>query len=303
MWASHSPGRDERVVRFIVALIGGASLGGTYALIGLGLVMAFRATETFNFAHGQLMLLPAFTLGYIETQHDLPFLTGLLLSLLIAAGVGILFYVLVLQRMVGLPVFMGLVATLGIASILDAIMVMKFGSNQYAIDIPGVPEGVVKIFGARISSESLTLTAFTLVLALGIAAIMRFTPLGLRIRAAGQDPVLASQGGIQVRRLYMFSWAIAAVLAGIAGISYGASAVVTPSMTELGLAAIPAIMLGGLDSFEGSVVGGIAVGILQGFTATYIGGEYLDVVTYSLLLVVLLVHPSGLFGTKHVTRV
>jgi branched-chain amino acid transport system permease protein len=289
--------------RFIVALVGGFSLGGTYALIGLGLVMAFRATETFNFAHGQLMLLPAFTMGYIQLQYHLPFFVELFISLAIAAVVGMLMYLVVLQRTVGMPVFMGLVATLGIAAILDAVMVLKFGSNQYTITIPGMPDGVVTIFGARISKESLVLTAFTLVLAALIAGIMRFTPVGHRIYAAGQDAVLASQGGIHVRRIYLGSWALAAVLAGIAGITYGASAVVTPSMTELGLAAIPAIMFGGLDSIEGSVVGGLAVGILQGFTATYLGGEYLDVVTYSLLLVVLLIQPAGLFGTKRVTRV
>src|SRR4051794_27525562 len=103
------------MVRFIIALVGGISLGGTYALIGLGLVMAFRATETFNFAHGQLMLLPAFTMGFIQLEYDLPFGIELLISLVVAAIIGILLYVVVLQRTVGLPVFMGLVATLGVA--------------------------------------------------------------------------------------------------------------------------------------------------------------------------------------------
>lgn len=291
------------MIRFIVSLVGGASLGGVYALIGLGMVLAYRATETFNFAQGQLMLLPAFTIGYIQKKYSIPFVAGLAISLAIAAFVGVLFYVLVLQRTTGLPVFMGLIATLGIASVLDAIMVMKFGSNQYSIRIPGLPTGVTKIFGARLSSGSLALTGFTLLLAGSIAAVLRYTHLGTRIRAAGQDAVLASQGGIQVRRLYMGSWAISAVLAGIAGIAYGASAIVNPSMIELGLAAVPAIMLGGLDSIEGSLIGGIGVGILQGFTATYFGGEYVNVVTYSLLLLLLLTYPQGLFGTKHVARV
>ena len=289
--------------RFIVSLIGGASLGGTYALIGLGLVLAFRATETFNFAHGELMLLPAFMVGYFQAHNSMPFAAGLVVSLVVIAVVGVLFYLLVLQKTTGLPVFMSLIATLGLAAILDGVIAILFGSNQYGITFPGLPKGVTHVFGARISTESIVLTIFTVLLAALVAGVMRFTNLGTRIRAAGQDAVLASQGGIQVRRLYMGSWAIAAVLAGIAGISYGSVGIVNTSVTQLALSAIPAIMLGGLDSIEGAVVGGLVVGIIQGFTDTYLGGQYQDVVTYSLLLVILLTRPQGLFGTQQVSRV
>jgi branched-chain amino acid transport system permease protein len=293
------------MTRFIVSLIGGASLGGTYALIGLGLVLAFRATETFNFAHGELMLLPAFMVGYFQKQlhNNLPFGLQVIFSLLLVALVGVLFYVVVLRRTTGLPVFMGIIATLGLAAILDGAMTLVFGSNEYNITVPGLPHGSVSILGAKISTSSITLTIFTLVLAAIVASSLRFTHVGTKIRAAGQDPVLAAQGGINVRRVYMGSWAIAAILAGIAGISYGAVSIVDTSVVQLALAAIPAIMLGGLDSIEGAVVGGIIIGIIQGFTATYLGGQYLDVVTYTLLLVILLVRPQGMFGTQQVTRV
>jgi branched-chain amino acid transport system permease protein len=289
--------------RFVVSLVGGITLGGTYALIGLGLVLAFRATETFNFAQGELMALPAFIVGYFQAHNHQSFGVDLAISLVVIAVVGILFYVLVLQRTTGLPVFMSLIATLGLAAILDGIIAIIFGSNQYSITIPRLPKGVTIIAGARISTASIVLTIFTLILAGLVAGVMRFTNLGTRVRAAGQDAVLASQGGIQVRRLYMGSWAVAAVLAGIAGICYGSVAIVNTSMTELALSAIPAIMLGGLDSIEGAVIGGVIIGIIQGFTNTYLGGQYQDVVTYSLLLVILLTRPQGLFGTKQVARV
>ena len=135
------------MIRFVVSVIGGASLGGVYALIGLGMVLAYRATETFNLAQGQLMLLPAFTMGYLQSKGHGNFLVQLAVCLGISAVVGLLFYVLVLQRTVGLPVFMGLIATLGIASILDAAMIMKFGANQYAIRVPGLPKGAIKKIG------------------------------------------------------------------------------------------------------------------------------------------------------------
>ena len=289
--------------RVVVALVGGASLGGIYALIGLGLVLAFRATATLNFAHGELMLLPAFLVGRWQQDHVMNIGLALLLAALAGAVICVLFYQTVLRRTTGLPPFMGFVATLGLAAILDGVIAIAFGTNTYPIRLAWLPTSVVTIFGARFSATSLILTGFTLLLAGAVAAVMRFSLVGMRIRAAGQDALLASQGGIHVRRLYTGSWAAAGVLAAVAGVAYGSANIVDPSMTTLALAAFPAILLGGLDSFEGAVLGGLIIGVAQGFTASYLGGTYLDLVTYSLLLLVLLVYPYGLLGSKRVTRV
>jgi branched-chain amino acid transport system permease protein len=162
---------------------------------------------------------------------------------------------------------------------------------------------VVTIGGARFSATTLTLTAFTLVLAALVASWLRFTNNGRRLRAAGQDPILASQGGINVRSYYTWSWALSAILAGIAGVVYGMTNVVDSSLVNVALVAFPAIIIGGLDSIEGAVIGGLMIGIFQGFVATYLGSQLLDVLTYALLLVVMLTFPRGLFGTKQVMRV
>jgi branched-chain amino acid transport system permease protein len=290
------------VVTFVVSLIGGFSLGGTYALIALGMVLVFRATETFNFAHGELMLLPAFIIGYFQLHNTMPFVPALILALAVTGAVGALFYLLVLRRTTGLSPFIGLIATLGLAAVMDGAMTLIFGSNDFSLTIPALPKGVVVIFGARISAASLVFTVLTLVLGGVVAGVLRFTHLGTQVRAAGQNAILAAQGGIHVRRLYTASWVVAAILAGIAGVCYGSVNIVDLSVTQLALAAIPAIMLGGLDSIEGALVGGILIGIMQGFVAGYLGGQYLDVITYSVLLLVLLIIPQGLFGTKQVTR-
>lgn len=289
--------------RFMVSLFGGASLGGTYALIALGIVLIFRATGTFNFAHGEFMLLPAFLVGSWQASNKANIAASTILGLAIVAAIGVVFYLLVLQRTTGLGHFMAVIATLGLASVLDGVMIIWFGSPQYSIDFPGLPSGSVTIGGARISSASLVLTAFTLVLSITVAVVLRSTPVGRRVRAAGQDPLLASQGGINVRRLYLSSWAVASMLAGIAGIAYGTSNIVGTSMVEVALSAFPAILIGGLDSIEGAIVGGMLIGIFQGFVATYLEPKLLNVLTYGLLLVVMLVFPSGLFGTRKVARV
>jgi branched-chain amino acid transport system permease protein len=279
------------VTRLVASLFGGLTLGGTFTLMSLGLVLAFRATRTFNFAHGELMAVPAFVVGYSQA-HRLPLAISFPLALVISAIIGALFYLLVLRRTLGLPLFMGIIATFGLAAILDALIGIIFTASQYPLTLP-LPKGSTKIAGLGISDASLILAGLSFALAFVVAAV---------VRAAGQDPILASQCGIEVRRIYVVSWAAASVLAALAGISYASTALVSTSMTGLGLAALPAIVLGGMDSIEGALVGGLLVGLVESFSQTYLGGIYINVVIYSLLLVVLLVLPQGLFGSKEVVR-
>src|SRR4051794_8222305 len=138
--------------QFWVSLLGGASLGGTYALIALGIVLIFRATGTFNFAHGEFMLLPAFLVGSWQATHRASIGVSIVVGLAIVAIIGVVFYLLVLQRTTGLGHFMAVIATLGLAAVLDGVMIIVFGSSQYSIHFPGLPTGSVSIGGARISS-------------------------------------------------------------------------------------------------------------------------------------------------------
>lgn len=285
------------------AVIGGLSLGSTYALVTLGIVLVFRATDTFNFAHGHFMLLAAFLVGKWQIETDAPFLVVLLASLAIVGVVGALLYRVVLRKTVGRPHFIPVIATLGFAAVADGAMNIIFGSTQYVIQMPGLPTSSTEILGARFGTATLVLSAFAGLLALAVVLAFRYTSMGIKVRAAGQDPLLASLGGVNVHWVYLGSWALSCALAGVAGIAYGATNVVNPEMVHLAMLAFPAALLGGLDSIPGSLVGGFAIGLLQGFTASYWGGEYVNVVTYLLLLVVMLVLPQGLFGTQKVTRV
>ncbi|HSY16090.1 MAG TPA: branched-chain amino acid ABC transporter permease [Jatrophihabitantaceae bacterium] len=289
--------------RIAVSVIGGAAAGGAYALIGLGLVLAFRATYTLSFMQGQLMLLAAFIVAKIQASRTVPVDLGVVVAVAVAAVVCVLFYIFVLQRIIGLPHFVGFVATLGLASILDGVMTLIFGSNEYFFHFPGMPKGSLDVFGGRVPTTSVVVAVFTFVVAGIVASAFRFTEWGIRVRAAGQDPVLASQGGINVRRVYTTSWAIAGILAAFAGIALGSTNLIDTSMENLAGAAFPAILLGGLDSIEGAVVGGVIIGVGQGFVATYLGGQFLDVTTYGALLLILLVRPAGLFGTVQASRV
>lgn len=291
------------MAQVMVSLEGGATLGGTYALIGLALVLVFRATATLNFAQGELMLLPAYLMAVWAGHHHEPFLLALVLSCAVSAAVCLIFYTIILRPLSGRPPIIALMATFALAGILDAVLGLLLGSNVYTIKTSFLSSHVVNILGARTTVSSLIIVGFTLVLALLVLVVVRFTRTGLKLRAAGQDQLLASQGGINARRYHLGSWAVAGVLAAIAGIAYGASYEVGTDMTTTAISALPAILLGGLDSIEGAVIGGLLIGIVQGFVTTYLGGQAIDLVTYLILLVVLLVRPQGLFGTRQVVRV
>ncbi|MGD9796402.1 MAG: branched-chain amino acid ABC transporter permease [Acidimicrobiia bacterium] len=291
------------MVQFSSAVIGGLTLGAIYALVALGVVLIFRATDTFNFAHGQFMLLGAFLVGKWQLDSAAPFMVILAASLLIVGAVGAALYWIVLRKTVGRPHFIPVIATLGFAAVADGAMSRIFGSRQYVIQVPGMPTGTTKILGASFSTASLVITVFATVLALSVVLAFRYTSIGIKVRAAGQDPLLASQGGVNVHWVYVGSWAFSCVLAAVAGIAYGSINVANPGMIELAMLAFPAALLGGLDSIPGSLLGGMMIGLLQGFTASYVGGEYVNVVTYVLLLVVMLFMPQGLLGTQKVSRV
>jgi branched-chain amino acid transport system permease protein len=282
-----------------VALVTGVSLGALFALIALGMVLAFRATHTFNFAHGQLMLIPAMLLGAglrFTDSFILTLLVGLALSGLVAGT----FYRFVLNRITG---FMSTIATLGLALALDGAIQLMWGGQTFTLSIPGTPAGVTQILGVQVARADVVRTAFTAGLVIALAAFLRFTSAGLRVRLAGQDALLASQSGVNVRRIHQLSWAMAGVLAGVAGVVYGSSALVDPTMVAVALVAAPAMILGGLDSVPGAIVGGVIIGMFQSFVVTFLGSEFVEVASYALLLVVILVLPHGLFGTRSMVRV
>lgn len=288
------------------AVVSGLEVGTTLSLIALGIAVAFRATETMNFAHGELMLFPAYIVGWGQARSHLPFAVLLVLALLVGGALAVTFHFLVLRRLAGGSLFTPVVATLGLASFLDAIMAILFpASNTYTINLSWLPQGTafVSIFGSRIGETELILSIFSLVVALFVACVLRFTAAGTRLRASGQDPLLASQGGIRVNGLHSVAWALVGALAGLAGICAGVSSGVSPTISGLALLALPVVFLGGLDSIFGVIVAGLLIGTMQGFINTYWSANSVDVVTYVVLLLVIVFLPQGLFGTRAVRRV
>jgi branched-chain amino acid transport system permease protein len=288
---------------FTAAVIGGLVLGAIYSLVTLGIVLIFRATETFNFAHGSFMLLGALVVGRLQSHSRLPFAILALISLALVGALGALLFRFALRATVGRPHFVAVIATLGFAAVADGVIGIVFPQTEYTIAIPGLSAGSTTIFGATFGTASLEISVFAVILTVALVLVFRFTTLGVRIRAAGQNSLLASQGGINIQWVYLGSWALACVLAGIAGIAYGSVNSVNSGIEDLALLAFPAALLGGLDSIPGSLIGGFGIGLVGGFVSAYMGGEYVTVVTYLVLLAVMLFMPHGIAGTRSVRRV
>lgn len=291
-------------------LVAGVAIGSLYALVALGFVVIFKATGVINLAQGGLLLLGTYlTYGY-RRELGLPFFVALALAMVSCAAVALVVERLVLARMVGRPVFAVIMVTIGLAIVIDQVVTWKWGFDRLDLGDPWGLEtfrvgGVIVASTdvARMVAAGLTLAAFF--------ALFRWSRIGVVMRATASDQEAALAQGISPRLVFGLSWAVAAAVATLAGVllSVGARGV-DPGLSAVAFLALPAVILGGIDSPGGAVVGGVAVGVVEELTKGYgpahlpgwVGDNPHIVLPYLVLVAVLLIRPHGLFGTKEVER-
>jgi len=291
-------------------LFSGTTRGALYALVALGFVVIYKSTGVLNFAQGGLLLLGMYLTYNAHVTWGLPFWLAWVLAAMLTAAAGALVERTVLRRMVGRPVFAALMVTLGLLIIVQQLVPAVWGYNRLNL---GDPWGVRTVSLGTVKMEvkdlwTLGLTAVALVACFGW---FRFTRNGLAMRAMALDQEAAMAQGISPRRVCALSWAIAGVVATLAGVMLAAgSGGVEPGSDIIALTAFPAIILGGLDSPFGAVLGGLGIGISQSLTAGYqpeyaafLGERFDSVLPYVVMVLILLVRPYGLFGTRSVVRV
>lgn len=302
------------MTNFLQLCFAGLALGSLYALVALGFVVIYKATGVINFAQGGLVILGAYLTYNAHHTWGLPFIVAMPLAMLICALVGAATERLVLRRMVGQPPFAVIMVTIGLLFILEQVVTAVWGFNQLNL---GDPWGIKKITvgGVNLAEKDL----WTIVLAAVALALFyvffRYSRMGVAMRATAFDQEAAVAQGISARRVFALSWAIAAAVATIAGVMLAAGGGGLHSDLDfVALLAFPAIILGGLDSVAGAIVGGVVIGITQNLTAGYqghgphhylgfLGGGFSSVMPYAVMIIILLVRPYGLFGTPEVRRV
>ncbi len=289
----------------------GLAQGCIYALVALGFTIIFKASGVINFAQGEFLLAGAFVASVAAFEWGLNFFVAALIALVFTVLIGVLFERFALRRMIGRPVFSIIMITIGLDILIRTGVVMTGVSNERP---PATPYGIasgVNYGGVHFGENELWTIAVTLVCCVALYIFFRFTRYGLAMRATAIDQEAALAMGINIRVVYMLAWGIAAAVATIAGIFLAINVTTFDStLGSVALFAFPAIILGGLDSIPGAVVGGIIIGLVQLLTQGYeshitnlVGTGFDTITPFLLMIIILLVRPYGLFGTRKAERV
>jgi branched-chain amino acid transport system permease protein len=290
----------------LVLLTNGIMIGLMYALIALGFVLIYKATDAINFAQGEFVMFAGFLAAVSAEIAGMPFWLSSLLAIagMVALGCGL--ERVVLRPLIGRPVIAVVMATIGLAAVLRGTAVMAFGAGTRAIVMPVSDEPFelgpvmlppVQLVGAGVSLVFLALfTWFFLKSRIGIA-----------MRAVADSQQVAMAMGINVRRYFALAWAMAGIVSALGGVVWGTMLGVDNQLALVGLKVFPVVILGGLDSVMGAVIGGLIVGIVENFAAgyldPYVGGGTKDFAPYVLMILVLMIRPEGMFGRRRIERV
>ena len=275
-------------------------LASIYALIACGYVLIYRVSRVLNLAHGELMMLGAYLLVATASTFSGNAFVAIAAAIVLSLIVGILVYVLLMRQMTGEMVLAAVLATVALGILLRGVMFLTWSAQQ---QYPGQALGLsnpalVLPGGGRISTFAAAIVVATALAYGGLFLFLQFGRWGVRMRAAGQNPLLAAQRGISLHAIYALAWGISTLTGSIAGMLIALDSGLTSSMAIIGLKAFPAALVGGLDSLLGALLGAVIVGAAEVLSIQYIDPLLSDVVPFLVLIAALILRPWGLFGTR-----
>ena len=286
---------------FVQLVISGVALGCIYALIALGFVLIYKATETVNFAQGELMMLGAFGGLVLMRSLGLSFWFAAPLAVVAMMALGVALERLVIRPILGQPQFTIVMLTIGVGYVARGLVTMipQIGSDTSTLDVPYKGQ-VLNFTGfggtAVISVEQVAVIGVTAVLCAVLYVMFRYSKLGIAMQASSQNQLAAYYMGIPVRRLNGLVWGLSAGVAALAGLLLAPITFVHVNMGFIGLKAFPAAVVGGFGSLPGAIVGGLVIGLVEAFSGFYLPEGFKDIAAYVVVLVMLVVKPTGLFG-------
>jgi branched-chain amino acid transport system permease protein len=291
---------------FSSQIITGLATGGVYALVALGFVLIYKASDVINFAQGDLLMVGAYV-GWALTTAVLPFVAAFVLTLVLSALIGLLIERIVLRPMIGEPIIAVIIVTLGLSSMLRGLVffVASTEVRRFPEDIfPITPLQLGPFTVPQIYAWALAIAALAVVL---LTLFFRFSRQGIALRAAADDQQAAMSMGIRISWAFALSWALSASVAAAGGILLGNLTGVNFTLADIGLQVFPVVILGGLDSIPGAILGGLIIGVLQNLASGYldpcVGGGLKNVFPFFVLVFILMLKPYGLFGRERIERV
>ena len=289
---------------FIQLLIQGLSVGFLYALAALGFVMIFKSSSVLNFAHGELLAMGAFIFLAFSVWWKLPIYLSFLLTLVGTFAMGFVIERLFLRPLIGEALIEVIMLTVGLAAMFKGLLLVIFGGNLF--NYPDfLPAGLTIKWGA-INIPPVYVASFIIgIIFLSIFGFFfKYSSQGIYMRSVADNQPAALSLGVHVRRVFAMSWAIAALVCGISGIILGImNGINVHDISVMGLKVFPVVILGGLESIGGAIIGGLIIGILETFTGGYVSTSLKEVIPYIVLVFILLVKPYGLFGLVEIERV
>ncbi len=291
---------------FLQLVVNGAILGSLYALLALGFVLIVKGSGVVNLAQGELILLGGYLVAWLLGSRGLPAAMAVPLAMAAMVVVGMLIERIVVRPLENQSMLALLMATLALATILQGLVPIVFGSEPRQIPSPFSPDPV-SVAGLRVPRVNLWSTAIAVLFILLVGLFFTRSRYGLGMQAAADDKLAAQSLGIRIRRVNAIAWAIAGATAAFGGFAWGSVLGVDVGLSVIGVIVFPVVILGGIESLTGVVVGGLVVGITEslatGYIDPHVGGGFGLVAPLLLLIIVLLVRPYGLFGHREIGRV
>lgn len=281
--------------------LAGLGGGGLYAVAGIAFVLIYKATRVVNLAIGEILMLGGYLFFGFSAGLALPGWAAILLTLAAAGATGWLIERTLIRPMLGESPISVFMLTIGLGSILVGVVELIWGANPLRLP-EFMPNAPLFLGEAYVSAKIATSFAAAAVVVVGFLALFRYWRGGVALRATAGDQAAAYSVGIDVPKVFSLAWVIGCMIAAGAGLLVGAVGGISPTMGAVGLSVLVVVIVGGLDSVVGAMLAGILVGLLEAWAGAYMGGEYKPLVTFSLLVLVLMVRPYGLFGTREIER-
>lgn len=281
--------------------LAGLGTGGLYALTGLAFVMIYKATRVVNIAIGEMLMISAYIFFAFSAGMGLPIWLAIPGALLVSGAFGALVERTIIRPMLGESPISSFMVTVGLSSILIGLVELIWTADQQRLP-EFLPSKPIVLGEAFISPKIFYGFWIAVLLIAMVLLVFRFWRGGVALRATASDQAAAYSMGINVPRVFSMAWMAAAMIAGVAGIVVGSIGGISSAMGVFGLSVLVVVIFGGLDSVLGALVGGLLVGLMEALTGFYLGGEYKILATFSLLLLILMVRPYGLFGTHEIER-
>lgn len=289
---------------FAIGFVEGIVLGSIYAVVALGFVLIFKTSKILNFAQGELMMVGAYIVYSFVVQLRVNFLFSFLFTFLITAFLGIIIHFSLFKKLIGKPPFTLVMITIALSYLLKSGVQLIWGAEDKAIPA-FLPGSHVKIMNVPITRDSIAVVFFALIFMVLFHIFFKKNKIGIAMRATAVDQVAATGCGIDVNVIFAMSWAISFILSSVSGVVMARAYSLNSNLGIVGIKVFPVIILGGLDSIGGAILGGYIIGLLECLSRAYIGQYFstsLDIISFIVLIFILLMKSYGLFGTKRVER-